>query len=82
MLCKCSGKYIDIYFNLKITFPLFGGTESRPLFRFFILTFVVSLWNPNLPVFILTSCILCIYECHIVIALLHLYCVGAHNAFS
>ena len=20
MLCKCSGKYIDIYFNLKITF--------------------------------------------------------------
>ena len=19
MLCKCSGKYIDIYFNLKIT---------------------------------------------------------------
>ena len=23
MLCKCSGKYIDIYFNLKITFFLF-----------------------------------------------------------
>ena len=20
MLCKCSGKYIDIYFNLKITY--------------------------------------------------------------
>ena len=20
VLCKCSGKYIDIYFNLKITF--------------------------------------------------------------
>ena len=23
MLCKCSGKYIDIYFNLKITFLVF-----------------------------------------------------------
>ena len=23
MLCKCSGKYIDIYFNLKITFRNF-----------------------------------------------------------
>ena len=23
MLCKCSGKYIDIYFNLKITFCSF-----------------------------------------------------------
>ena len=22
VLCKCSGKYIDIYFSLKITFPL------------------------------------------------------------
>ena len=22
VLCKCSGKYIDIYFNLKITYPL------------------------------------------------------------
>ena len=21
VLCKCSGKYIDIYFSLKITFP-------------------------------------------------------------
>ena len=24
VLCKCSGKYIDIYFNLKITFLLSG----------------------------------------------------------
>ena len=24
MLCKCSGKYIDIYFNLKITFFFFS----------------------------------------------------------
>ena len=23
MLCKCSGKYIDIYFNLKITCSVF-----------------------------------------------------------
>ena len=21
-VCKCSGKYIDIYFNLKITYPI------------------------------------------------------------
>ena len=21
VLCKCSGKYIDIYFNLRITYP-------------------------------------------------------------
>ena len=30
MLCKCSGKYIDIYFNLKITYkgPL-GHVVSR-----------------------------------------------------
>ena len=25
MLCKCSGKYIDIYFILKITFFFLGG---------------------------------------------------------
>ena len=24
VLCKCSGKYIDIYFKLKITFLLTG----------------------------------------------------------
>ena len=24
VLCKCSGKYIDIYFNLKITFFFFS----------------------------------------------------------
>ena len=29
MLCKCSGKYIDIYFNLKITFS----------FRFYLVSF-------------------------------------------
>ena len=30
MLCKCSGKYIDIYFNLKITcFPL-GFLRALP----------------------------------------------------
>ena len=33
MLCKCSGKYIDIYFILKITFFFFwggGGELSKP----------------------------------------------------
>ena len=25
VLCKCSGKYIDIYFKLKITFLELGG---------------------------------------------------------
>ena len=25
VLCKCSSKYIDIYFNLKITFSSFIG---------------------------------------------------------
>ena len=25
VLCKCSGKYIDIYFNLKITFHTFNN---------------------------------------------------------
>ena len=41
MLCKCSGKYIDIYFNLKITFlviPSFGvpgvGCAPVPLLYF------------------------------------------------
>ena len=38
MLCKCSGKYIDIYFNLKITFlGLFAWVSfSRlPEFRWY-----------------------------------------------
>ena len=26
VLCKCSGKYIDIYFNLKITFQEYEET--------------------------------------------------------
>ena len=26
VLCKCSGKYIDIYFSLKITFSMHFGT--------------------------------------------------------
>ena len=37
MLCKCSGKYIDIYFNLKITFlsggsavPGYSGCQTEP----------------------------------------------------
>ena len=30
VLCKCSGKYIDIYFNLKITF---WGLKVRLLHR-------------------------------------------------
>ena len=35
MLCKCSGKYIDIYFNLKITFYalvslICGGKTLKP----------------------------------------------------
>ena len=29
VLCKCSGKYIDIYFILKITFPKLDGPTSR-----------------------------------------------------
>ena len=32
VLCKCSGKYIDIYFNLKITFLkfyIFQGTLNQ-----------------------------------------------------
>ena len=28
MLCKCSGKYIDIYFNLKITFYTIHGLHG------------------------------------------------------
>ena len=28
MLCKCSGKYIDIYFILKITFYIFQEYEE------------------------------------------------------
>ena len=28
VLCKCSGKYIDIYFKLKITFMNCYGEES------------------------------------------------------
>ena len=27
VLCKCSGKYIDIYFSLKITFHYNGNGE-------------------------------------------------------
>ena len=29
MLCKCSGKYIDIYFILKITYSSLGGMVTR-----------------------------------------------------
>ena len=43
MLCKCSGKYIDIYFNLKITYCLYifssetGGGVNELRLRFIIL---------------------------------------------
>ena len=45
MLCKCSGKYIDIYFILKITFlrQLFPQ-----LFFFFSLFLSVSILNRNI----------------------------------
>ena len=36
VLCKCSGKYIDIYFILKITYPGISdssGTNVRYLFN-------------------------------------------------
>ena len=29
VLCKCSGKYIDIYFKLKITYPLLNNGSNR-----------------------------------------------------
>ena len=29
VLCKCSGKYIDIYFNLKITYSPLTAREIR-----------------------------------------------------
>ena len=32
VLCKCSGKYIDIYFKLKITFYCFFAGSSFYLF--------------------------------------------------
>ena len=32
VLCKCSGKYIDIYFNLKITFCVVHLLALQALF--------------------------------------------------
>ena len=29
VLCKCSGKYIDIYFNLKITYINFLAVSMK-----------------------------------------------------
>ena len=29
VLCKCSGKYIDIYFSLKIPFSMLLGSVAR-----------------------------------------------------
>ena len=49
MLCKCSGKYIDIYFILKITFykvfkSYLGG--NKDFLHMLILMFsVVSEWS-------------------------------------
>ena len=45
VLCKCSGKYIDIYFNLKITFPIyssFGGVKFTSLDILLIFFFFLS----------------------------------------
>ena len=39
MLCKCSGKYIDIYFNLKITCSLYF-TVLFFFFFFFVIHFL------------------------------------------
>ena len=41
MLCKCSGKYIDIYFNLKITF--------HNKINFNILTCILNYSRPPTP---------------------------------
>ena len=38
MLCKCSGKYIDIYFNLKITYDNFGASKAATLPGFHCIT--------------------------------------------
>ena len=35
MLCKCSGKYIDIYFNLKITYLIYIYICIRSAFYVF-----------------------------------------------
>ena len=39
MLCKCSGKYIDIYFILKITFSV--TVKPIAMYRFLFIVFMV-----------------------------------------
>ena len=41
MLCKCSGKYIDIYFSLKITFYEFMDACMLTFFQFLSIDFVI-----------------------------------------
>ena len=38
MLCKCSGKYIDIYFKLKITFSVHGSPLMCNLLVFTVIS--------------------------------------------
>ena len=40
MLCKCSGKYIDIYFNLKITFLQQINVLKNVFINFFFFSIV------------------------------------------
>ena len=44
MLCKCSGKYIDIYFILKITFL------EKP--NFYLLVFIYTIKFSNLATYL------------------------------
>ena len=39
VLCKCSGKYIDIYFNLKITYCHCNSFVYQVYFSFFFFFF-------------------------------------------
>ena len=43
MLCKCSAKYIDIYFKLKITFFLYHIERTVMIFFVFLDYFQIGL---------------------------------------
>ena len=69
VLCKCSGKYIDIYFNLKITYvylkellsSLIGGASTsyfknfcpRPRVLWFLSSPIGELLDLTLKIFVL-----------------------------
>ena len=52
VLCKCSGKYIDIYFSLKITYLSVYWMKLLQEYKYFLTSIFMNLYRQYIYIYI------------------------------